>query len=606
MSKHAVAIGVSKAGRLRELPGAINGAKDFESWARAQGYKTTLITDKDGPVMLASIAVAISDILKKDFPDRLLVYFAGHGAQLNTTMPVWLLSKWETENGEAVDVENTCRFAQRSGVPRIAFFSDACRSVSPDTTTLSPLPIFPRLPENKNPRLNVLLDKFYSCRLGEIAQEVNAAGNLAAYGVFSRCLVDALSGKEKDAIELNPAPGVEKAVTSQQLDLFLKTAVPLESGKIPNAEVQIPEGQASWWPDRIYNPGPFPAPPPTPPEESAFHIPETDLPASIVLGNLRSIGAQTVAGSAARLKAALEKLEEDAARAKVAAVEQKVEQQFQALTQEFDAVAGHRSAELHTGFTIVGDIPEEAIVSGLGRVAPADIFAENDAYQIRGPGDDLPRSIAIRLSSGNWLATAYLPGFLCAILVKDGAAAGLFYVLPKSDDTGDVLVARQAASASRWTALMHQGRAASRDELQESAEDLRQSRHFNPTLGLLAAYAYERAGDLNAIEGLAGSFAMTGLAVPFDVALLAEAPIEKSATGALRVETTLPSGEKRQSAVAGSFPLLSRGWSLLDPQSDAFSPKLFNLRPHLVRSLWTTLSPEGGRALAELVLKGEL
>src|ERR1700756_1627289 len=108
--------------------------------------KTHLITDEGGPVKLADISSVILDILKNDFPDKLVIYFAGHGAQQNTTTPIWLLSKWDTETGEAVDVEKTRFLALRSGIPRVAIFADACRNVFGAAAVVSALPLFPPLP----------------------------------------------------------------------------------------------------------------------------------------------------------------------------------------------------------------------------------------------------------------------------------------------------------------------------------------------------------------------------------------------------------------------------------------------------------------------------
>jgi hypothetical protein len=69
-------------------------------------------------------------------------------------------------------------------------------------------------------------------------------------------------------------------------------------------------------------------------------------------------------------------------------------------------------------------------------------------------------------------------------------------------------------------ALMHQGRFGDLNDLKKLGDQLRQYKHVNPSLGILAAYAYERAGDLKAIDSVTTYFAQAGQPVPFDVALL--------------------------------------------------------------------------------------
>jgi hypothetical protein len=130
-------------------------------------------------------------------------------------------------------------------------------------------------------------------------------------------------------------------------------------------------------------------------------------------------------------------------------------------------------------------------------------------------------------------------------------------------------------------------------------------------MGILAAYAYERIGALDEISSIAGYFAANGQPVPFDVALLAKEEMRFGGDGKLEIETTRPAemfgrGRRQTAPVAGSYPLLTRGWSFLDSEAVGVSPVLFELRKYLVPSLWTTLSTDGGAMLVELLTKGEL
>src|SRR5262249_5241648 len=67
---------------------------------------------------------------------------------------------------------------------------------------------------------------------------------------FTRCLMAALSGEAREAIEERPGKDPSHAVTSQKLADYLESVVPLESGKIPVALVQFPEAVSGWRADR--------------------------------------------------------------------------------------------------------------------------------------------------------------------------------------------------------------------------------------------------------------------------------------------------------------------------------------------------------------------
>src|SRR5450631_506286 len=549
MSWHAVAVGVAKAGLLRELPGAVNGAKDFAAWARAQNYKTTLITDEEGPVLLGTIASAIADIIEHDFPERLLVFFAGHGAQQNVTTPVWLLSKWQSQNGEAINVEMTRFMASRSGIPRVAIFADACRNIIGEAATLSPLPIFPRRPSTKNPRAMTQCDLFFSCRFDEISQEVGVnADSSKAFGIFTRCLRSALNGEETDAIEPCPPPPNAIAVTSRKLATFLDGSVPRESGRVPGGQVQFPEIWPVWRePDQAYSIAPFPR-----------SVAATNTQAGIERGKVR--GAETTAASTADFgrESEFEKFSRLAVRDKITRAERKSDQQLQALMQELEAASANRETKLQTGLRIVGDTPRQVVVAGVGALESENLLKEDGAFQIR-VKDDRPRSAAVCLQSGSWVAAVCLPGYVGTIFVRHGVMAGLCYV-SEVDQWLAELDAQQRAAVNRWTALMHQGRVPAREELQARTDNLRQYKHFNPSLGLFAAYGYERLGDAAEIVNLAGYLVQIEQPILFDVAMLCDAPMKRHANGALQIEATLPLCVGQQTtAIAGSFPLLSRG-----------------------------------------------
>jgi hypothetical protein len=135
----ALAIGISDAPPLDYLRGAINGAKQFQTWAAQNGYRSELLTDEDAPVTIQRLRDKLEAMLAPD-PARpiaqLLLYFAGHGLIREAEEGLWLLSDWNNEL-RAVGVEVLKRRLYLFyGVPQIAIFADACRSLPTNISTL--------------------------------------------------------------------------------------------------------------------------------------------------------------------------------------------------------------------------------------------------------------------------------------------------------------------------------------------------------------------------------------------------------------------------------------------------------------------------------------
>ena len=268
-----------------------------------------------------------------------------------------------------------------------------------------------------------------------------------------------------------------------------------------------------------------------------------------------------------------------------------------ASTEAFDAARGRESFETRQGLTIIGAVPKSFAVRGGG--SPDDLFQENTAWHVRGRGDR-PQSVLVELDGGNWLATSILPQFIGTILVKDGLAATLNYAPARSGSYPRASFDEIAQLLNRWTALMHQGQYGDAADFTNAAESLRKYRHSNPSLGILAAYAFERAGAIDQIDDIAWRFAEKGQPIPFDVAMLSTVPVERTPLGL----EMIVHGQRGQ--VAGSFPMLAQGWSFIDPSDNYVHPALIELRSGLRPALWTTLSADAGKQLATLIHKGEL
>jgi hypothetical protein len=131
------------------------------------------------------------------------------------------------------------------------------------------------------------------------------------------------------------------------------------------------------------------------------------------------------------------------------------------------------------------------------------------------------------------------------------------------------------------TVAARNGRFLVEDERAIALADLiRQDKPFVPTLGVYAAYAYAQVGAYAGVESVFSYMARDEIPVPFDVVMLA---------------ARLPNRPQNlhQVCVAPFAPMLSQGWSLLDPDDPLHCPVHARLRQHLVPSLWTTLDAQG-------------
>ena len=587
----AVAIGVARAGSLPELPGAVNGAKEFYDWADKHGYEAQLVTDETEEVTVQKLTTAIKKIIDAGEAERLVIYFAGHGIQPSVNTPYWLLTHWEDDSNEAVNFNLSNYNAKRSGISQIAIFADACRANAPDAASVGGGSIFPKSVYSIGK--SVQWDQFLASLLGESAQEVSASASTPAYGIFTRCLMRALSGAEESAIDDGPPRGV----TSSKLADYLESEVPKESGETPGAAPQRPDTQSGWrHPNDVYLRLPIASPGSN---DTYLRLP-TDSPTE----SLQRISEPHREGGHKDFKRPRdnkrrpEKEPQFSKRARdaVARVERLNEKVLKANEALFAAGQERGGFDTGHGLKLVGGKPVAVTVR---RGEQSNLFREKRCANISAESEK-PLSILIELDNGNRIAGCILPQFVGTIVVKDGLAASVNYAPARYSNFPRKSFEHIAPMLNRWTALMHQGRFGDYKELEQVADQVRKYKHLNPTLGIIAAYAYERTGNLHEIDRVAGHFAQAHQPVPFDVALLSTKPVRRTRQG-----PTIELDAGRQ-PVAGSFPLMTQGWSYLDREDEFVHSSLFEVRGGLLPALWTTFRGKEGKRLAELVYQGEI
>jgi hypothetical protein len=418
-------------------------------------------------------------------------------------------------------------------------------------------------------------------------------------------------------------------VTSQSLGQFLLTEVPkrAESYKRklnPTVQPLFPLGSDVYFGDQ--------QPPPNPPEFDPWPDPKlvlgmgpqataTEKPdLGSLLGGLLSDGAELtrsavtsttewshIAGGLAGwgVRGAHRKAQEDTPHQPDPGEALRKRIQSQEIPQHFETGAGFamEGAKISAIWTLTG--------STAGVAGRADWWHVGGSA-IQGLQDPTPT--LIELTNGLFLALTALPHFIGSVVCNDRGAEALVYrELYTQKSTGDLV-----ASA---IAQMESGSLRS-DSIADLVVELRQSKHVDPTLGVISAYLYDSIGDVESIRRMAFHYIQHHQAIPYDIALLAQVEGRRNAKGLLQVDipdvmVREPRTQKERQflwtwehtpastgIVAGFWPWMRQGWTFLEDSTEAefglVRPGITALRSQLTSARFATLTQQGGRELVHV------
>jgi hypothetical protein len=256
------------------------------------------------------------------------------------------------------------------------------------------------------------------------------------------------------------------------------------------------------------------------------------------------------------------------------------------LIQQATELKFRESYGTQTGLTILG-------INDVGVFDTYDAtyaFHENGQLHVRG-AQNTSSSLVLDLGQDRYAALARFDGFVGNVRVSALGVENLTYLPALGGRFEDGLIGvfrqhAQAASAIAEAAAGHGQFDLAIDESQPIAEILRMYNHYNPVLGIFAAYAYHQARATDQIRDIIEYFVEHKQTVPFDVYLL--------------------SGLKREEIhgeIAPGYPMLTQGWCYLGGELD---PAIAAARQSLAPTLWSTIVGDAGRKLAEAVKKGEV
>jgi hypothetical protein len=572
-TRAAICIGVNRAGNLPVLHAAVSGAEQMAAWLARQPFDIMLFLDSVRPVRLSDILDKISEIIDKGIYEQLVIYFAGHGCVIHFSER-WLLSRAPMDANEAIDVIPSVCLARQSGIKNVVFISDACRS-TPDTIQAGNVmggPVFPNT--SSTPAMRTFVDEFYAAHPGQAALEQSVDRSTKNYeGIYTAVFLDAFQHPTQSMVAT--VDGV-RVIPNRRLDDYLRSEVSKRAAAISLQLSQLPESLVQS-PDEIYigripeaiTPVSEKAPPKTIRDLANFSINQAWSGLKF-----QPPGAFNEVGAFHTFSASVSQIAEDGS----ADRDVRRRSDTPVLTQ--------------TGFLVSGAKIAGVTVSP-GFEARQTYWGGVDCIEISGPRQSGSIAVVFAKETGVVFMGlfAVLSGFIGNVTVGETGVANINYnPAPGSARYTEFeaersrldLLRATVASAARFGAL----NVGVGSEAETFGDRIRVLKSIDPTLGLYAAYAFDRAGQFEKTASvsafLSGDIGMEF----FDTAMLAG---------------KLAGKPPRDRSVAPFAPMLAQGWDLLRVKGVRLDPRLFDAWPRLRPALWTTFAPEDIELVSGLV-----
>ncbi len=599
MKRAAILIGVDQAGDLPKLRDAAAGAELMNEWAQAQGMKTSLITDAHGPVSIQSIKTAIKSLVDAANVHQLLVYFAGHGVNLQR-QEYWLLTDAPDDPQAAVNVATSASLASTCGIAHVVMISDACRTAPEGirAQSIRGSEIFPNREQDTTP-----VDQFFACQLGKPSHEFRDPSVTSAefQALYTRELVPALRGQREKVITWNGAVQAGAGhVHMRPLRDFLHSAVTgkLTELKMQTSVIQVPVAQISSdppaWVSEI-------APRPLSPSEidnllpaggRGFDVQNYVLPRKRVgLARPQPPAPGLVPGPESVMAALLSQSLDDARLV--------VPPQAQALLVDALRLAepfGPTHHETGCGFKLRG----ARAIDAFAYKARVEIVTSGVE-----PGVDLRvfspahpcSNVLIVLESGAGVLLPAIPEFLCALTFDDEELVDVSYE-PSDNTSRSRDYQQRAQEIRRLRAIASSATAGGTFKLEaQQAEAIARRMQINksvdPSLALYAAYAYHDLQRRDLLNEMADFMRCDLGAAFFDLSLLARALDRQLVTA-------------NEPPLLGVVPLLAKGWALLPAFQVRLAATLAPLHDARLPSLWTLFDRSGVDVLRRALSTGEI
>lgn len=626
-------------------------------------------------VTLARVSAALSSLLGTDGIDRALIFFAGHGLTTPFGGECWLPSDWQASDS-TLSVRILRTQLERYGIAELAILSDACRTIAASQETVN-LPAPGILPRGTLPQPIRRLDIFRAAPETRAAYMIPGPNPSDARCIFSALLTEALTGAHPAATD--PEADQPGAITGASLATFLATEVPLRAGRYgvtlqPDVTPHFETARRVW--SIMPTPPPIPAAWPDPAnilipmgsttsgriepspgtswtnrtqdltsaerDVEPLNFPDDALGLPTSEAGPDSHDPTQPAGATSTAPTLIEIITADSAAFAARATARASAHAAQLAHYAEERRPDH--FETGAGLTIVGstftelalppgnviegerDMPfskgqvdrELAAAATVEQFDPSTFRVRQDSWDDYGgssmanpywrgqPSLQLPLPLLARLASSDWIATCAFPDFLTTHVVEKRGLISL--IARKMRDT-------EAPGTEDAVARLATGTLAEAAPLDLAAR-LYQAPFPDPVLAILTAWRFDAIGDMGSVQRLAAHFAAARQPIPFDIALLADLPINRMTNGPVVAELAAlpeePSNGRPHwlhaatsattAVIAGAVPFLTAGWELLDAGHPLAFSGFETILPHLrLAAPFTTLSPEGGTRLAQLL-----
>src|ERR1039458_6281638 len=585
MTRAGVFIGVNKPGNLQMLRDAAAGAERMHQWAIAQGMldktQAKLITDAGGKnVGPDEIFTAINEIINGAGVDQLIIYFAGHGVNINRG-EYWLLSDAPTNANAAVNVSGNVELARYCGIKHVVFVSDACRAAPEglQAQRVRGSDIFPNDAVGDKSRA---VDQFFACVLGRTAAElkdpVAAADNFKA--LYTETLLKALWGQQPDVLEASSDVNDSyRYVRPRGLQAYLEIAVPQRVRQL-NLQLKVNQDPDAIitsdgaWVSRIA------------PEAGCRLAPPSDSPGSTILPGVPPQNLREAAKELARFTVRGERL--DFRRAFGTADLPKVHEQLLESVSLVEAPFGPDHFETGCGIKVRGTRVIRAFASN---VTTEILGQELVRVHLQGPP---AVSVLVEFEGGLGTVIPVLSGFLAAVTFEDGELVDVAYepsaTSPRGSDYKYNAQRVRRLRAVAAAASQHGRFRLDGENARNLAKDMQRTKGIDPTLSIYAAYAYHDLQDIKRIADMSGYLRQEVGITFFDLALLGRQLIRKQIT--------------RNDLIVPFFPLLSQGWALLNANRVKLDPAIDGIEKTMKSSLWSLFDSRGVELLRRAIEKG--
>jgi len=576
-------IGIDRAGDLQPLKDAADGARRMHKWAVSQGMadKThaKLITDaRRRKVHPGLIYDAIKELVDGPGVDQLIVYFAGHGLNINRSEH-WLLTEAPEQPNAAVNVAGSVDLAGYCGIQHVVVISDACR-VAPQGIQWQNVrgnDIFPNTGGSTRAKP---VDQFFACVLGRTAAELQdpVAATGAYSALYTGALLDALGGKRLEVLEPADTPNDGAYyVRPDRLEAYLESEIPR---RISALQLETKVNQ----------------------EPEAFILSRDKWLSRILVQAVQQGGLAPIPSAPVNLRAVAADLIESAVEGRTA-----LDHQLQATRTAPVAGAEQLAGTVDLVATPVGPDHFESQCGIKVRGARiAEFFAPRAHGAVFGSGRELLRidwvdrpaaaSVLLRFEGGFGAVVPAIPEFLATLTFEGRELVDVAYE-PSANTPRWKFFERRAADVRALRAVAASSSQHGRfrlvgSEAEKVARQMQYIKSIDPTLAVYAAYAYHDLQLVKRIRDMSDYLRMDIRVTLFDLALLGRRLVGKSID--------------LNANIVPFVPLLSQGWALLRAHSIRLHPALDGIEATMRDSLWSLFTDTGVTKLREAMESGEV